>query len=103
MGMSKAWYNRKEVKKSTRITPSQLLIERIKKELFFPLSSEAVIVRTGASKDWRASGRWQWMVKDPNYNCSISSDTGVRELLKSKFLDIDFHAGGRILGIDYQP
>lgn len=99
LGKSNEW----KAMRSKRETPSQKLIQRIRSELKFPLSDKATIVRTGASKDWRSSGRWQWQVNDPNYNCSIGSDTGVRELLKSKFLDIDFHAGGRILGVDYMP
>lgn len=103
MGMSKSWWNRKEVKKSIKPTPSDKLMERIRKELGFPISPEAKIVRTGASREWRGSGRWQWVVKDPNTNYSIGSDTGVRDLLKSKYLDIDMYAGGRILGLDYQP
>lgn len=99
LGKSKEW---KSMHIGSRQTPSQKLIDRIKKKLLFPLSDKAEIIRTGASKDWRGSGRWQWMIKDPEYNCSIGSDTGVRELLKCKFLEIDFHAGGRILGMDYR-
>lgn len=97
----KTFFNRKP--KSKKPTPSELLIERIKKELGYGLSSNAKIVRTGASRDWRASGRWIWEIKDPNSRITIGSDSGVRELLKSKYLVVDHYYGGRVIGYDYLP
>lgn len=101
--MTKDFYNRKAVKKSNKPTPSELLIERLRKEKGYEFSKEAKIVRTGASKDWRSSGRWLWQINDPNTSIFIGSDFGVRELLKFKFLQVSHSEGGRLLGYDYQP
>lgn len=84
-------------------TPSEKMIERLRNENGFDFSDQVKIVPTGASRQWRGSGMWQWVIKDPLRSHSLGSDSGIRELLKFKYLIVSFYEGGRILGYDEMP